>query len=65
MAGTKTKKASCYRHPVCQLPIAQANCVANGIFALLLLQGQSGNAVQYVTRNQALKKLQLKLAEFR
>lgn len=29
------------------------------------VQGQSGNAVQYVTRNQALKKLQLKLSEFR
>jgi pescadillo protein len=29
------------------------------------LQGQAGNAVQYVTRNQALKKLQLKLSEFR
>ena len=29
------------------------------------MQGQSGNAVQYVTRNQALKKLQLKLSEFR
>ncbi len=29
------------------------------------LQGTSGNAVQYVTRNQALKKLQLKLSEFR
>lgn len=28
-------------------------------------QGQSGNAAQYLTRNQALKKLQLKLAEFR
>lgn len=28
-------------------------------------QGQSGNAVQYLTRNQALKKLQLKLSEFR
>ena len=28
-------------------------------------QGQAGNAVQYVTRNQALKKLQLKLSEFR
>ena len=32
---------------------------------LLRLQGTSGNAVQYVTRNQALKKLQLKLSEFR
>jgi len=29
------------------------------------LQGKAGNAVQYVTRNQALKKLQLKLSEFR
>lgn len=29
------------------------------------MQGQAGNAVQYVTRNQALKKLQLKLSEFR
>ena len=28
-------------------------------------QGQAGNAVQYITRNQALKKLQLKLSEFR
>ncbi|KAG7670176.1 hypothetical protein Ndes2526A_g06507 [Nannochloris sp. 'desiccata'] len=28
-------------------------------------KGQAGNAVQYVTRNQALKKLQLKLSEFR
>ncbi|PRW18309.1 pescadillo-family BRCT domain-containing [Chlorella sorokiniana] len=28
-------------------------------------KGTSGNAVQYVTRNQALKKLQLKLSEFR
>jgi hypothetical protein len=30
-----------------------------------VLQGTSGNAVQYLTRNQALKKLQLKLSEFR
>lgn len=30
-----------------------------------MLQGQAGNAVQYITRNQALKKLQLKLSEFR
>ena len=29
------------------------------------VQGQAGNAVQYVTRNQALKKLQLRLSEFR
>lgn len=28
-------------------------------------QGQKGNAAQYMTRNQALKKLQLKLSEFR
>ena len=28
-------------------------------------QGQAGNAAQYLTRNQALKKLQLKLSEFR
>ncbi len=28
-------------------------------------QGQAGNAVQYITRNQALKKLQLRLSEFR
>ncbi|KAK9822243.1 hypothetical protein WJX81_005392 [Elliptochloris bilobata] len=28
-------------------------------------RGQAGNAVQYITRNQALKKLQLKLSEFR
>ncbi|GAB4820488.1 hypothetical protein N2152v2_007534 [Parachlorella kessleri] len=28
-------------------------------------KGQKGNAVQYMTRNQTLKKLQLKLAEFR
>jgi hypothetical protein len=32
---------------------------------MCLLQGQSGNAAQYLTRNQALKKLQLKLSEFR
>lgn len=32
---------------------------------LCLPQGQSGNAVQYLSRNQALKKLQLKLSEFR
>jgi hypothetical protein len=31
----------------------------------LAAQGQAGNAVQYITRNQALKKLQLKLSEFR
>lgn len=30
-----------------------------------LKQGQAGNAAQYLTRNQALKKLQLKLSEFR
>jgi len=30
-----------------------------------MLQGQAGNAVQYITRNQALKKLQLTLSEFR
>ena len=30
-----------------------------------MLQGTSGNAVMYMTRNQALKKLQLKLSEFR
>lgn len=29
------------------------------------MQGKAGNAVQYVTRNQAIKKLQLKLSEFR
>lgn len=28
-------------------------------------QGKAGNAVQYVTRNQAIKKLQLKISEFR
>ncbi|KAK9916335.1 hypothetical protein WJX75_001357 [Coccomyxa subellipsoidea] len=28
-------------------------------------RGQAGNAVQYITRNQALKRLQLKLSEFR
>ncbi|CAK0758348.1 hypothetical protein CVIRNUC_002613 [Coccomyxa viridis] len=28
-------------------------------------RGQAGNAVQYITRNQALKKLQLRLSEFR
>jgi pescadillo protein len=28
-------------------------------------QGEAGNAVQYLTRNQALKKLQLKLSAFR
>ena len=31
----------------------------------LYLQGKAGNAAQYITRNQALKKLQLKLSEFR
>ena len=30
-----------------------------------LREGQSGNAAQYLTRNQALKKLQLRLSEFR
>ena len=29
------------------------------------LQGKSGNAAQYLTRNQAIKKLQLRLSEFR
>ncbi len=29
------------------------------------MQGKAGNAAQYVTRNQAIKKLQLKLSEFR
>jgi hypothetical protein len=29
------------------------------------LQGTKGNAVQYLTRNQAIKKLQLRLSEFR
>lgn len=28
-------------------------------------QGKKGNAAQYLTRNQAIKKLQLRLAEFR
>jgi hypothetical protein len=28
-------------------------------------QGTVGNAAQYVTRNQAIKKLQLSLAQFR
>lgn len=32
---------------------------------LCMLQGTSGNAARYVTRNQALKKLQLHLGEFR
>ena len=32
---------------------------------ILHTQGQAGNAVQYITRNQALKKLQLRLSEFR
>ena len=32
---------------------------------VLHTQGQAGNAVQYITRNQALKKLQLRLSEFR
>ena len=31
----------------------------------LYTQGKAGNAAQYITRNQALKKLQLKLSEFR
>ena len=30
-----------------------------------MAQGTSGNAARYVTRNQALKKLQLHLGEFR
>lgn len=30
-----------------------------------IIQGKAGNAAQYITRNQALKKLQLKLFEFR
>ena len=29
------------------------------------LQGKKGSAAQYLTRNQAIKKLQLRLAEFR
>jgi cytochrome c biogenesis protein CcdA len=33
--------------------------------SLFLSQGKAGNAAQYITRNQALKKLQLKLSEFR
>lgn len=28
-------------------------------------RGKAGNAVQYMTRNQAIKKLQLRLSEFR
>jgi pescadillo protein len=28
-------------------------------------QGKAGNAAQYLTRNQAIKKLQLRLSEFR
>lgn len=35
------------------------------IFMTPILQGEAGSAVQYITRNQALKKLQLKLSEFR
>ncbi len=38
---------------------------ATDLVLVLPPQGQSGNAVQYLTRNQTLKKLQLKLAEFR
>jgi hypothetical protein len=30
-----------------------------------LKRGKAGNAVQYLTRNQAIKKLQLRLSEFR
>ena len=30
-----------------------------------LKRGKAGNAVQYITRNQAIKKLQLRLSEFR
>lgn len=33
--------------------------------ACKMVQGTSGNAARYVTRNQALKKLQLHLGEFR
>ncbi len=33
--------------------------------AFLASQGKTGNAAQYVTRNQAIKKLQLRLSEFR
>lgn len=36
----------------------------DGLF-VRVTQGQAGNAVQYITRNQALKRLQLRLSEFR
>jgi pescadillo protein len=32
---------------------------------VVFAQGKAGNAAQYLTRNQAIKKLQLRLSEFR
>ena len=50
--------------------LVAAYCCLHVVLALELsircdVQGQAGNAVQYITRNQALKKLQLRLSEFR
>lgn len=39
-------------------------CILDEIYGIYA-QGKAGNAVQYVTRNQAIKKLQLKISEFR
>jgi len=41
------------------------SCLCAEVRSSPAAQGQAGNAVQYITRNQALKKLQLKLSEFR
>lgn len=53
--------ASCIRQPALLTHFARPAFAAPASAP----QGTSGNAVQYLTRNQALKKLQLKLSEFR
>lgn len=55
--------AACCQSPAARAPPPPASPLC--ITRLMPLQGTAGNAVQYLTRNQALKKLQLKLSEFR
>lgn len=60
MAGGRWRGGWGHTRAAVQALVAQLYCAP-----LALWQGTAGNAVQYMTRNQALKKLQLKLSEFR
>lgn len=47
------------------LPAAADTSSSSSKMGKKLKRGKAGNAVQYLTRNQAIKKLQLRLSEFR